>query len=257
VLGLVLQSICTSAAADGGPDYYAVTGVAAGSVVDMRAAPSAESAKVGEIPHDARGLQNLGCTGGPSFAEWTKMTESERKQAGRDRWCKVRYRGVVGWVAGEYLTEDSTPPAMTNTANPEAADNLVAFPPAEKGMVRHVLQLPKLDDESLFKVELIVGKTVLLDSKNVYFFGGKIEEETIEGWGFPKYIVKELGPMGGTLMAVDPNEPKAARFVTLGGEPYLIRYNSRLPVVVYVPEGAEVRYRIWRAESEMKPIEKG
>jgi ecotin len=138
----------------------------------------------------------------------------------------------------------------------QAADNLAAFPPAEEGMVRHVLQLPKLDDESLFKVELIVGKTVLVDSKNIYFFGGKIEEETIEGWGFPRYIVRELGPMGGTLMAVDPNEPKADRFVTLAGEPYLIRYNSRLPVVVYVPEGVEVRYRIWRAESEMQPIAK-
>jgi serine protease inhibitor ecotin len=27
-----------------------------------------------------------------------------------------------------------------------------------------------------------------------------------------------------------------------------IRYNTRLPVVVYAPEGVEVRYRIWSAE---------
>ncbi len=138
-----------------------------------------------------------------------------------------------------------------------AADNMKAFPPAAEGMARHVLQLPKLDDESLFRLELLVGKTVLTDAGNIYFFGGEIEEETIEGWGFPRYLVKELGPMGGTLIAVDPNEPKVARFVTLGGEPYLIRYNSRLPVVVYVPEGVEVRYRIWRTESEIKPIEEG
>lgn len=257
LLGLVLQVVCTIATADGGPDYYAVTGVAANGVLNIRAEPSAKSRKIGEIPHDARGLQNLGCTGGPSFAEWLEMTENERQRAGRNRWCKVRYRGKVGWVAGRYLMEDSNPPAIPRAANPEAADNLKAFPPPAEGMVRHILQLPKLDDESLFKVELIVGKTVLLDSKNSYFFGGAIEEETIEGWGFPKYVLKDLGPMGGTLMAVDPNEPKVSRFVTVGGEPYLIRYNSRLPVVVYVPEGAELRYRIWRAESEMKPIEKG
>lgn len=138
-----------------------------------------------------------------------------------------------------------------------AADNMEAFPPADEGMARHVLQLPKLDDESLFRLELIVGKTVMTDASNTYFFGGEIKEETIEGWGFPRYIVKGLGPMGGTLMAVDPNAPKVSRFVTLAGEPYLIRYNSRLPVVVYVPEGVEVRYRIWRAEPEMKPIEVG
>jgi len=138
-----------------------------------------------------------------------------------------------------------------------AADNMKAFPPAEQGMVRYVLQLPKQEDETGFRVELIVGKTVLLDEVNKYFFGGKIEVETIKGWGFPRYIVSKLGPMAGTRIAVHPDTPKVDRFITLGGEPYLIRYNSRLPVVVYVPEGVEVRYRIWNASPEVKAIEKG
>ena len=138
-----------------------------------------------------------------------------------------------------------------------AANNMKAFPPAEEGMVRHVLQLPKQDDESAFKVELIVGKTVQLDEGNRYFFGGRIEQETIKGWGFTLYKVSKLGPMAGTLMAVDPNAPKVARFITLGGDPYFVRYNSRLPIVVYVPEGVEVRYRIWSAGAETQSIEKG
>jgi len=120
-----------------------------------------------------------------------------------------------------------------------------------------VLQLPRQADESAHKVELIVGKTVQAEERNRYFFGGKIEEETIKGWGYTRYKVSSLGPMAGTLMAVDPNAPKVARFITLGGGPYLIRYNSRLPVVVYVPEGVEVRYRIWAAGAEVKAIEKG
>lgn len=62
--------------------------------------------------------------------------------------------------------------------------DLKAFPPAEKGMVRYVLNLPSQEDESGFKLELIVGKTVKTDKVNRYFFSGKIEEETIEGWGF-------------------------------------------------------------------------
>ena len=136
-----------------------------------------------------------------------------------------------------------------------AGDNLKAFPPPDKGSVRYVLQLPKLDDESTHKVELIVGKTVLLDEKNQYFFGGKIQQETIKGWGFPRYIVSEIGPMAGTRMAIDPNAPKVKRYITLGGEPYLIRYNSRLPIVMYAPEGVEVRYRIWSVGSETKVLE--
>ncbi len=138
-----------------------------------------------------------------------------------------------------------------------AADNMKAFPPADTGMVRHVLHLPPQTDEYAFKLELIVGKTVPLDPDNRYFFAGSIEEETIQGWGFPRYIVRQLGAMAGTLMAVDPDAPKANRFVTLGGEPYLIRYNSRLPVVVYTPEGVEVRFRLWRSDPEAKPIGPG
>jgi ecotin len=138
-----------------------------------------------------------------------------------------------------------------------AGDNMKAFLPAGEGMVRYVLQLPVQEDEYAFKVELIVGKTVLLEPGNRYFFSGKIEEETIEGWGFPRYNVSKLGPMAGTLMAVDPNVPKVSRFITLGGEPYLIRYNSRLPIVVYAPEGVEVRYRIWSASPQAKGMDKG
>lgn len=139
----------------------------------------------------------------------------------------------------------------------QAADNMQAFPPAEEGMTRHVLQLPQAEDESALKVELVVGKVVQTDEKNRYFFGGKIEKQTIDGWGFTKYVVSKLGPMAGTMIAVDPDAPKVDRFITLGGEPFLIRYNSRLPVVVYVPKGVEVRYRIWRADAEMKTMPKG
>ena len=139
----------------------------------------------------------------------------------------------------------------------QAADNLKPFGPAGEGMVRYVLQLPAEDDEADLRVELIVGKMVQVDEKNRYFFGGQLQEEVVEGWGFTQYKLTNLGPMGGTLMAVDPNAAKVSRFISLGGDPYFIRYNSRLPIVVYVPEGVEVRYRIWAAAAEMLTIEKG
>ncbi len=143
------------------------------------------------------------------------------------------------------------------TTESQAVDNMKAFPPAEEGMVRYVLQLPEQNDESGYKVELIVGKWVEIDEHNRYFFGGKIQAESIQGWGFTLYKVAELGPMAGTLMAIDPNALKVNRFISLGGEPYLVRYNSRLPLVVYVPEGAEVHYRIWSAGKESKVMQKG
>jgi ecotin len=98
---------------------------------------------------------------------------------------------------------------------------------------------------------------VEVDAGNRYFFGGQLEPETIRGWGYTRYVLRELGPLAGTLMAVDPNAPKVERFITLGGEPSLLRYNSRLPLVVYVPEGVAVRYRLWRAEDGYRTADAG
>lgn len=123
-------------------------------------------------------------------------------------------------------------------------------------MTRHVINLPPQADEAAFKVELVVGKTVKTDPHNRYFFGGTIEAETIQGWGFTRYILRKLGPMAGTLMAVDPNAPLVERFVSLGGEPLLLRYNSRLPLVVYVSAGVEVRHYIWHRESRPRFVQK-
>ncbi len=138
-----------------------------------------------------------------------------------------------------------------------AGDNMKAFPPPAKGQTRYVLHLPELDNESNCRVELIVGKTVKLDEANRYFFGGSIKKETIAGWGFRRYVVNELGPMAGTLMAVDPDAPRVDRFIRLSGEPYLVRYNSRLPVVVYVPDGVDLHYRMWRADPKERVGEEG
>ena len=124
-------------------------------------------------------------------------------------------------------------------------------------MVRYRISLPKLPDESALKVQLVIGKTVKTDATNSYVFGGTIETETIPGWGFDRYILRKLGPMAGTLMAVDPNAPQVERFISVGGEARLLRYNSRLPLVVYVPDGVEVRYRVWRADPNIARAEPG
>lgn len=124
-----------------------------------------------------------------------------------------------------------------------------AYPAAGEGMVRYVHFLEPKADESRFRVELIVGKVVETDGVNRYGFGGQVERETVQGWGYTKYVVSQgaFDNMFSTQMGVPPGQPKVNKFVTLGGEPMLVRYNSKLPVVVYVPAGGEVRYRIWEA----------
>lgn len=136
-------------------------------------------------------------------------------------------------------------------------DNMKAYPPAADGMKRVVVYLESKEEEDDYRIELMVGKTVEVDAANRFFFSGTLEEETIEGWGFPKYIVKQIGPMAGTRIGVDPDAPKVKRFVKLGGEPKLLRYNSKLPVVVYVPKDAEVKLKVWVASPQPVTLNEG
>jgi hypothetical protein len=92
--------------ADGGPDHWAVTGIAPGGMLDIFAEPSLEAPKLGAIPADGRKLDNLGCINEPTYQEWLAMSEEERRQAAERRWCRIRYRDVAGWVRGKFLRED-------------------------------------------------------------------------------------------------------------------------------------------------------
>lgn len=145
----------------------------------------------------------------------------------------------------------------TNSVAQESKENLKAFPAAKDGFKRFVLHLKPRENEELFRVELVIGKTVEADEVNRYFFTGKLEEEVIEGWGYTMQVVNDLGVMAGTLIAVPSDAEKVDRFITLGGEPSLRRYNSRLPMVLYVPEEVEVRYRIWKTKPESKAVNEG
>jgi ecotin len=128
---------------------------------------------------------------------------------------------------------------------------LKAFPAASEGMTRFVLELPhkERDDEGEFLVELIVGKTIETDGVNKYFIGGTISAEPLKGWGFTYYEVKKLGPVGSTRIGVPSGTPTVTKFVS--GPKKMIPYNSRVPIVIYVPEGAEVQYRTFKAGKTM------
>ncbi|MCK5529592.1 MAG: ecotin family protein [Kiritimatiellae bacterium] len=132
---------------------------------------------------------------------------------------------------------------------------LKAYPPAKEGMSRFVIVLPHKErgEDKNFMVELTVGKEMLTDGVNQVRLGGKIERKVIKGWGYSYYEVTGSLAAMSTLMATPEGAAKVKKFVA--GAPLQINYNSRLPVVVYVPEGYEVRYRIWSAPEKMESAE--
>ena len=134
---------------------------------------------------------------------------------------------------------------------------LKAFPPAQEGMQRFVIALPHKErgEEDDFSVELIVGKQMLTDGVNLVRLANALEARTLEGWGYTYYEVTGPSETVSTLMAPPEGAPKVEAFVTAA--PLQIRYNSRLPIVVYAPRGYEVRYRIWTASETLQTAETG
>ena len=122
---------------------------------------------------------------------------------------------------------------------------LKAFPAAQEGMERFVIVLlhKERGEENSFQVELIVGKEILTDGVNLVRLANTIEARPLEGWGYTYYEVTGSSETLSTMMAPPEGAPQVKTFVTAA--PLHIAYNSRLPIVVYVPTGYEVRYRIW------------
>lgn len=92
----------TARAEADGPDTWAVNGVAADDVLNIRENPDAESKKLGEANFNAVGLKNLGCNES-TYPEWGSENIAAREAIMNKRWCKVEFQGTTGWVRGKFL----------------------------------------------------------------------------------------------------------------------------------------------------------
>lgn len=133
-------------------------------------------------------------------------------------------------------------------------DKTHMFPKAKEGFVQYVIEVPKTQNDNDHRVELLIGKNMLVDC-NHHSLRAKIENVTLKGWGY-KYLEISDIQSGPTTMMACP-QPKTEKFISVYmGENGLRRYNSRSPIVAYVPEAYEVRYRIWSAGKSVEQAAK-
>lgn len=157
---------------------------------------------------------------------------------------------VIGFVTLFAGTAQATV-ADRSALNPQSLEKVAPYPEAKKGMTRQVIWLPQQKNEDNYKVELLIGEERETDC-NRQSMSATLETKTLEGWGYDYLVVNTLSGPVSTMMAC-PDNSREKTFVTANlGENAMQRYNSRLPLVVYVPQGAEVRYRLWKADEEVQ-----
>lgn len=129
-------------------------------------------------------------------------------------------------------------------------EDTAPYPKAEEGFTRQVIHLPKQQHEDRYKVEILAGKTLTVDC-NLQRLGGKLLEKNLEGWGYPYYRLEQLSGPISTRMAC-PDGKTREDFVPVIGDGFVLRYNSKLPIVIYAPKDVEVRYRLWSAADKIE-----
>ena len=135
---------------------------------------------------------------------------------------------------------------LNHTVETEATSALKAYPESLEGYDRYVLFLPEIkNSQKERKVEIIPGVTMEVDC-NKHGLSGTFVEKNIEGWGYSYLIFESDGGVRSTLMAC-PDDTRRTEVVT--GATHLMDYNSRLPVVVFIPkkDNFSVQYRVWEA----------
>lgn len=140
----------------------------------------------------------------------------------------------------------ATPMMAQKTSTNGIEKEIKMFPKAKEGYKQVFIKVPASKNENNMKVEVFVGKTQLVDC-NQHRMGGTMEEKNLEGWGYNYYEVASNGQATSTMMAC-PDGKKTKQFIYI--QPELLRYNSKLPIVLYVPKNMEVKYKIWKAENK-------
>ena len=113
-------------------------------------------------------------------------------------------------------------------------------------MVKNVIFLDPLANESLYKVEFYTVKSIEVDECNKHYLFGDFEVKNLEGYGYPYFIFNSNSQVISTKMGCG-NDVKKVKNVP-SGKTETYRYFSILPIVVYTPKDIDVKYKIWKQE---------
>jgi len=121
---------------------------------------------------------------------------------------------------------------------------------AKEGQTRYMIELTQKDDVDNYEVELIVGKNVEVDNCNQFHFMGTLEKKSLQGWGYDYYVANPTVIVGTKRACL--NDKKVKKSIQMYDRKNMrLRYNTKLPIVVYVPNDFTVSYILWKKEKKI------
>ncbi|MGR5062066.1 ecotin family protein [Photobacterium sp. DNB22_13_2] len=121
-----------------------------------------------------------------------------------------------------------------------ASENAEMFPEMP-GFTKHVIQLDAVEDENQTRRVQIIANSVMNVDCNIKALPMDIERRSLEGWGYSYYVLEKQTNYASTMMACE----KEASDTNLQFHSDLLRYNSKLPLVIYAQDDVKVDYSVW------------
>ncbi|WP_152287664.1 serine protease inhibitor ecotin [Flavicella marina] len=158
------------------------------------------------------------------------------------------------FVISIFFTSCNQTKQLTPQKKETIADyDLSMYPKANDSVQRYVIELPIRADEGLYNLEIWAGQTKEVDC-NKHSLVGKFNKKTVKGWGYSYYEFETNGMIMSTQMAC-PDAKVSEKFIRSKTEH--VRYNSKLPVVIYSPKNIEIEYAIWsKSDIPLKAMKK-
>ena len=155
-----------------------------------------------------------------------------------------RYTGFKRWTILSLLL------AMGLVA--QEKDKKIQYPIPQEGWEKVEVILPVIKKgNGEYRVEFTVGFEMETDLCNPYSLIGEWTEHEVKNTNFVYFIASTKGQVV-KAMNECPNEKTKSQFVGLKSNS--IVYNGEQSLVVYIPEGYQLRYRLWSAEKGWNSI---
>jgi ecotin len=125
--------------------------------------------------------------------------------------------------------------------------DLSIYPSARDGYKRVYINLPIEKNEDNLKVEIFVGKQINVDC-NIHNLIGELSMKILDGYGYDYFEALSNGDVLSTkMLCID--EKLLPKYITMPS--YFTRYNSNLPIVVYIPKDMELKYKVWKTTNKL------